>query len=93
MASIRRGHSCGSTTRRISCHDEAPRVCALMSCSPGSSAVRKARSRTMTGVTPMMMSVTFAASPRPTTMNKMGRMASGGISDKAATKGARVARR
>ena len=42
----------------------------------------------MTGVTPMTISAIFATSPSPSTMNSIGRMASGGIIDSAATNGA-----
>ena len=92
-ASIRRGHIWGSTTRSTSCHVEAPKVCALTSCSAGSSAVRMARSRTVMGATPMTIRVTLASSPNPTAMKSIGNTASGGMSDKAATKGAKAARR
>ena len=77
--SISRGHSCGSTTRRINCHVDAPSVCALMICSFGSSPTRNARSRAMQGAMPMTMSAIFAVSSRPSTMNSTGRIASGGI--------------
>ena len=46
----------------------------------------------MIGATPMMISSTFASSPNPATMNSMGKIASGGISETAAMKGASVAR-
>ena len=88
-----RGHICGKTTRNTSCQVDPPRVWALMICSAGSSAVRIARSRMVMGATPMMMSVTLASSPNPTLMNRIGSIASGGMSDTAATKGAMVARK
>ena len=74
-----RGHSCGSTTRRMSCQVDAPRVCALMICSRGNSATRNARSRATQGAMPMTMSAIFEVSSRPSMMNRIGSTASGGI--------------
>ena len=42
----------------------------------------------MTGAMPMTISTTFEVSPRPKTMNRIGRSASGGITQTTATKGA-----
>ena len=47
----------------------------------------------MMGATPTTMRVTLATSPKPTTMKRIGRIASGGINDTAATNGATAALR
>ena len=42
-----RGSICGTTTRSATCQVEAPRVCALTSCSRGNSAICSTSARTM----------------------------------------------
>ncbi len=76
---------CGSTTLIATCQVDAPSDCALTSCSFGRLATVMARSRIRQGVTPKTISTTFDSSPNPKTMNRMGRIAIGGIIDSTAT--------
>ena len=46
-----------------------------------------ARSRTMQGATPNTISTTFESSPSPNTMNRIGRIAIGGIIERTAMSG------
>ncbi|MNQ92368.1 hypothetical protein D3C85_1077930 [compost metagenome] len=87
----RRGSSCGRITRRIRVQVVAPRVCALISNSWGISRARCSRSRARIGVMPITISITLDSSPRPKTMNRIGRMASGGTIDNTVSSGDRDA--
>jgi hypothetical protein len=90
---MRRGRTCGSTTRKAICHEEPPSVSALTICSRGSSIAFSARSRIIVGATPMAIRVIFEVSPSPMTMNRTGSSASGGTIEMTATKGASSALR
>ena len=81
-----RGNTCGSTTRVAICQLEASSVCAFTNCSRGNSRTRCSMSRINSGAVPSTMSATLASSPTPKTMNRIGRMANGGIIDSARTK-------
>lgn len=83
----RRGSNCGNTTRSIRVQVDAPRVCAFTSSSTGISRARCSRSRARHGLTPMTMSITLDNSPRPNTMNRIGRIASGGTIDSTVSNG------
>ena len=89
--SISRGMAWGRATCRATSQVEAPSVWALTICSSGMAATCEARSRTMKGVMPTKISTILAVSPRPKTMNNMGRTAMGGITDMVATRGPRPA--
>ena len=87
-----RGQICGSTTRRMSCQVEAPSVCALMSCSARqlAGAQREVAHDHGRDADDDQRDLRDLASP--STMNRIGSIASGGIIDSAATNGASVAR-
>jgi hypothetical protein len=76
----------------IICQVEAPSVSALMICSSGISLIDFETLLTMIGAMPTTMRAIFAVSPRPRRRNRIGRTASGGISEIAATTGANAAR-
>ncbi len=91
IASNSLGNICGSTTYHRVSQVPAPRVCALISCSRGNSRTRPSSSRAIKGATPMAMSMTFASSPTPKAMSRIGRMARGGTMATMASRGDRLA--
>ncbi|MNT66047.1 hypothetical protein D3C72_2040810 [compost metagenome] len=59
----------------------------MISNSTGISLARCSRSRASAGVMPITISITFDNSPKPKTMNRIGRIASGGTIDSTVNKG------